>query len=241
MGRFGRQLIDSSVDYVRNNVGLVVIVLAGAALLASVALSPPANPNSVEISAATINAAATNANNRAPTLIAQLTLTPYEFVLTQAAPTIQLLGKQEIRQFAASAWASSERGEIDWGAEQAAGPQNTEGCGDFRTAYSTPGKNDQAVLTLLFPQLVTPTGILIYESYNPGFITRIEVTDTIGEVHVVYEVTPGPILLCPFVLVVPIIDADYQANAVTLYIDQTSSTAGWDQIDAVQLVGVRFN
>jgi hypothetical protein len=43
---------------------------------------------------------------------------------------------------------------------------------------------------------------------------------------------------CPFVLVIPV-EADYASNTVIVTVDQTTSPGGWNQIDAVELVGIK--
>jgi hypothetical protein len=97
------------------------------------------------------------------------------------------------------------------------------------------------VLTLYYIQLVRPTAILIHESYNPGFITRVAVTDNQGQEHVVYEAEPALSFQCPFVRVILIEKADYAANSVIITVDQATSAGGWNQIDAVELIGIRYN
>jgi hypothetical protein len=187
----------------------------------------------------TIDAASTQANAYIPTVESNMTLTPVDAVLTGAAPTLSLAGRHQVDQFAASASASSELDSLTRGAVQATGPVNTTECGDFYTAWASVRSNEVATLTVLFAELVTPTGILIYESYNPGFVVKVEFTDLYGETHTVYDSPPQPRLQCPFVMVIPIIDADYQGNRVTITVDQTASLGGWDQIDAVELIGIR--
>jgi hypothetical protein len=208
-------------------------------LLIFVGLSREGSGVSIEVATLTIGAASARSNAEVPTISARLTQTPPESVLTQAAPTFALLGKQEIQQFAASARASSELSQLDWGAVQVNGLPNTTECGDFRTAWASAQPNEAASLTVFFPELVTPTGLLIYETYNPGFIIRITFTDVYGEVHTLYEAAPQPRPSCPFTLALAVSDADYKGNTVTIYINQATSTGGWNQIDAVQLIGTK--
>ncbi len=243
MNRIGSILEDIG-QVVRTNMAIVVIVVVAVGLLAAMMVSQPANSNSIEVVVQTIDAASTNstANAIAPTIIANLSRTPDPAALTSAAPTIELLGRQEITQFAASAFASSERGDLEQSALQAVGPPNTDECADAPTAYASELPNESAVLTVFFPQLVTPTGIIVHESFNPGFISRIEFTDNYGEIHVAYE---NNILalraFCPNTLIVAILDAEYQSNTITIYLEQATSAGGWNQIDAVELIGIRFN
>jgi hypothetical protein len=187
----------------------------------------------------TIDAAATQRNLDLPTLAANLTTTPPEAVLTAAAPTVALAGRNSLDQFAASALATSQQGEIDYSASQAAGPPNTPACGEFGSAWAPANTGSLETLTLLFPELVYPTGLLIYQSNNPGAITSIVITDFLGEVHTVYESPPQPGGSCPAILTVQIPDADYPSNSITIFFDQSLS-AGRTQIDAVQVLGIRY-
>ena len=141
--------------------------------------------------------------------------------------------------YAASAEATSEIDPLTQGAVQAAGPPNTTECGDFATAWATKKPTDSAALTLLYPELVKPTGVIVYETFNPGFISRIDFMDIYGEFHTIYEGQPQVRAQCPFQLVVAIDNADYEGSRLVVYIDQTTSLGGWDQIDAVELIGIR--
>ncbi len=194
-----------------------------------------------EIVQLTIDEAIVQINAGVPTLAANLTQTPPIAALTGAAPTLSLGGQQEIRQFAASARADSQISDLDWGAIQAAGPPNTPECGDFRTAWATAQPNTTGVLILYFPQLVRPTALLVYQTYNPGFITQIALTDVVGEVHILYQAIPQLAETCPATLYVPIngLQEGYAGNAVTITIDQTGAP-GRTQIDAAELIGVKY-
>ena len=88
--------------------------------------------------------------------------------------------------------------------------------------------------------MVTPTEIQIHQTYNPGFITQVSVTDILGEVHVVYEGVPQPAPQCPSILSIPIDGADYAGNVVTISLNQATSAGGWNQIDAIELTGIKY-
>ena len=189
---------------------------------------------------ATINAASTQNSVRAPTLSANLSLTPELAVLTGAAPTLELIGRTEVQQFAASAIATSQLGDVDYSAVQAAGPPNTETCGDSPSAWASLFPTEQAALTLFFVEVVRPSGLLIFQSNNPNFVTRVVVTDLFGEQHIVYDGEPILQGVCPFTLLVEIPDGDlYGTTSVTLFLDQTGAP-GWNQIDAVELIGTKY-
>jgi len=224
----------------RRNIALLVV--GGAVVIGLGVLlfggSPNSNPENLML---TIDVAGTQSNQYVPTLAAYLTLTPRDAALTAAAPTISLAGRQEIKQFAASAWASSAEGDLALAAAQAAAPPNTEGCAQSNTAYSPSNGVDSATLTLFFPQLVTPTELAIFESYNPGYVTRVEMTDLLGETHVIYEGLPQPRIDCSSPLRIAIPDAGFQSNIVTIYLDRTGAGVLWTQIDAVELTGIKYN
>jgi hypothetical protein len=189
----------------------------------------------------TVGAAATQSNEQYASLPLFLTQTSPVQALTNAAPTLEVIGAKELRQFAASARADSQRGEVDWGAVQAAGLANTEKCGDFPTAWQPASISSTGVLVLLYAQLVTPTAIIVHQAANPGYIIRVTVTDVVGEVHTVYEAEPAAGVECPSALVILIKYAAYAGNTVTVYIDQSKSMSGSIAIDAVELVGDRYN
>jgi len=217
-------------------VGLAAVVLLVGAVIV---LNRAESDNQVDIVQLTLDAVSTESNRYVPTLASNLTRTPVQAAVTAAAPTLALSGRREIRQYAASAEATSERDPLAQGAVQAAGPPNTPGCGDYRSAWATADANGSGALTLLYPELVTPTTVVVYETYNPGFVTRIDVVDVYGEVHTIYQAQPRAQSQCPFTLVVRVEDAGYEGNRVIVYVDQTTSGGGWNEIDAVELIGVK--
>jgi len=221
----------------------VWLTLLAVALLVGIVLSVPVESDHPDPAVLQMTMDAANAQTLVPysTLAAHLSQTPMEEVIAEVAPTVALEGLQEVNQYAAGAEADTERETVDWGAIQAVGEPNTEGCGDFRTAWATEQPNGQGALTLYYVQLVKPTAILIHEIYNPGFITRVAVIDVQGVEHVVYQAEPALSFQCPFVRVILINDADYGTNTIKITVDQSTSIGGWNQIDAVELIGTRYN
>lgn len=219
----------------------LVVLLLGILgfILVSVPVTSHADVANLQV---TIDAAATQTNIPLAILASNLTRTPMEYNLTGAAPTVMsFMSASEISQFAASARADSEKGTLEWSAAQAAGPPNTKECGDMHTAWSTSLPNSTGQLILYYAQLVTPSSIRVYQTFNPGFITRIDVVDIYGDTHTVYQGAAGLLGACPFELIIPISDADYAANTIVIYLDQTRSLGGWSAIDAVELIGVSYN
>jgi hypothetical protein len=141
-----------------------------------------------------------------------------------------------IRQWASSASASSEFGSSDWSAQQAVGEPNTAACGDQITAWASADYDGVDWLDVGFATPVVPTQINIHESYTPGSIIKVEVRDTDGTFHTVWEDTPNSVSQCPRVFTVNVSNIDFKVTSVLISVDQ-SVLADWDEIDAVELVG----
>jgi streptogramin lyase len=149
-----------------------------------------------------------------------------------AAPRQEL-----IRQWASSAYASSEYDNPDWSAMQATGAPDTLECGDTPTAWASYDNFSVEWLEVRYETPVIPTEINIYESHTPTQVSRVEVVDMDGIYHEVYTAEPEMAPDCPYVLSVPVQDVDYQVVSVKITIDQSVIGLPWDEIDAVELVG----
>ncbi len=70
---------------------------------------------------------------------------------------------------------------IGWSADQATGPPNTLVRGDQQTAWAsaTPDGQDEW-LELSYEKTVTPYAVHIYETYNPGALTKVSAFDKAG-------------------------------------------------------------
>ena len=85
---------------------------------------------------------------------------------------------------------------------------------------------------------VIPTGIEIYESYNPGAVVMIEVLDlNTDEWVIVWEGTADTAGEEIAVFSPPLTAVDFATNQVRLTIDEPS-VLGWNEIDAVKLLGI---
>ncbi|MEW5870855.1 MAG: hypothetical protein AB1894_16400 [Chloroflexota bacterium] len=155
---------------------------------------------------------------------------------TGATPVPQ--GQVELWQWASSATASSEYGSSDWSASQATGEPNTTICGDYTTAWASQGSDTVEWLELRYATPVIPSQVQIHQSYNPSQITRVELLDTNGQYHTVYEGTPAPAAECPYFMPIDVPPADYLAVGVRIHIDQSQLGLGWNEIDAAALVGM---
>jgi len=142
-----------------------------------------------------------------------------------------------IRQWASSAYASSEYGNPDWSAGQATGAPDTLECGDTSTAWASYDNFTVEWIEVRFETPVVPTEINIYESHTPTQVSRVEVVDMQGIYHEVFTAEPKMAPDCPYILSAPVTGADYEAVGVKITIDQSQLGLPWDEIDAVELVG----
>lgn len=145
---------------------------------------------------------------------------------------------ETIRQWAINAVASAEYGDSDWNAMQATGAPNTRECGDHITAWASADSATVEWIELIYAEAVFPTEINVHQSYNPSQVSKVELLDTAGNYHAVYDASPVWQDLCPFVLKITVDNADYQILSIRITIDQTV-VQSWNEIDAVELIGTR--
>jgi hypothetical protein len=141
-----------------------------------------------------------------------------------------------IRQWAAGATASSEFGSSSWTAMQATGAPNTVECGDYTTAWASLGYNTIEWLEVSYVTPVVPTQINIHQSFHPSQVVRVEVLKTDGTYETIYTTTPSTIEACPYVLSIAV-TVDYAISRIRITVDQAQA-GSWNEIDAVELVGI---
>ncbi len=161
---------------------------------------------------------------------------PYTISVTFAEAGGEAQSGETLSQWAVSAWASSEYSNPAWSAAQATGAPDTDQCGDIETAWASENSDGADFLALEYAVPVIPTEINIYETYNPGAVVRVDVTDVPGNTVTIYEADPVVEETCPLVLSISVTGIDYPVVGVTVYVDQTNHP-GWNEIDAVELVG----
>lgn len=190
----------------------------------------------------TLEPALTQLKQDAPTfeaLASQLPLT-----LTASGADINQLGGTmaagaSSAQYAISATASTQFGDTSWSATQATGAPNTQQCGDNGTAWASKGTNTTDTLTLKYASAVVPTSIVIYQTFNPGSVVKVEVSGPVGGATTVFEGKPAAVQDCPYQQTIDISlgKVTTPVDTVTITVDQ-SVIGNWDEIDAVQLSGV---
>jgi hypothetical protein len=142
---------------------------------------------------------------------------------------------ETVNQWAASASASSEFGTSGWIATQATGAPDTASCGDNPTAWASSSTDTVEWLQVGYTTPVHATQVVIHITYNPSYVTEVELIDTNGKYHSVYTAQPKQ-MDCPAQLAVSFPKTTYLVNGVRITIDQTTLLS-WSEIDAVQLTG----
>jgi len=168
-------------------------------------------------------------------------LIPTATVLTGGDPLgdNRFEGIDVIYQWAVEAEGSSEFSIPEWSSEQAVGEPDSPGCGDYQFAWASAASDSVDTLILTFPELVYPLEIIIYESFNPDQVTKVEVQDPERQsYYTVLQKNPVQVSRpCPYELIVPIEGIAFRVNTVRITVDQSQLGLGWNEIDAVQLIG----
>ena len=139
-----------------------------------------------------------------------------------------------VRQWAIQASASTEWSATDWSAAQATGPGGPPACESVPTNWSpAQGGSDPEWLALSYAQAVTAIGVRVLESgYASGFVRRIDLIATGGATHTlwaaddptgcgeIFGVTGPPVPLA--------------VHGVVVH----TESPDWEEIDAVELIGV---
>ena len=146
---------------------------------------------------------------------------------------------QEIRQWASAAVATSQYSDTDWSAAQATDAPDTPLCGDIGTAWASSTATGIDELVVLFETPVVPTQINIYQTYNPGAISSITLLlANVGDGPPVPN-SADPGTSCPGIFTVNIphgFTNGTPIEGIAILVDQSNHT-GWNEIDAVELVG----
>ena len=153
----------------------------------------------------------------------------------ETAPPLQ--GGQ-VRQWAISAEASSEFADPEWAAAQATGAPDTPRCGDYQTAWATAGSDTVESISLSYTLSVNVTGVNIIQSFNPNQVVQVELVGDFERAVTVFESQPMQVdQPCPYTLSIPIEKTEGRFNKVRITVDQSVLGLGWNQIDAVELIG----
>ena len=151
-------------------------------------------------------------------------------ILITTAPLAQ---GELLSQWASKAEASSEYSNSRWSAQQAIGEPNTSKCGDIDTSWAPRGSGSQLEwLKLTFNTPVYAKKLRVHETYNAGFIQKVEFIDNYGKKHIVWQDkdnTP-----CPGWFEIIFEQTSYLVKSVILH----TQIKGYEEIDAVKLTGI---
>jgi hypothetical protein len=145
---------------------------------------------------------------------------------------------QLIRQWAISADASSEYSNENWSASQAAGEPDVDTCGDNSSAWASSSATSLEWLILDYETPVVPTEILIIQNYNPSQVVEVHGVDLEGYDYLIWQGEPEWVDTCPDEMTITIdLEEEIVINQVVIVVDQSIMGWGWNEIDAVELVG----
>lgn len=156
--------------------------------------------------------------------------------IDELLPGLSVDPEGRVRQWASEATASSQYGLEDWSARQMIGPPDSLQAGDARTAWAA--KDADAGLEwvrLKFPLALRARKLRIVENDHPGAVVAIDAVGPDGGLHRVWEgVDSGG----PAPVAVEIELPGLLTREVVITLD-TRKQRGWEEIDAVELVGER--
>jgi hypothetical protein len=154
---------------------------------------------------------------------------------------LERLGRMEIgidgrlHQWAVTARASSEYTPTDWSAMQATGKPDTFVAGDARTAWaSREADAGDEWLELGYENAVTPTRVRVHETFNPGAVVKIEGRDEKLGWRVLWQGREPTREGARWLEVDAAPGGAIRAIRLTL---DSAGVAGWNEIDAVELIG----
>jgi hypothetical protein len=138
-------------------------------------------------------------------------------------------------QATASSTYNDAQGTAGWSANQATGAPNVDKYGDDGAAWA-PKTPDSGIewLDLRYPRPVHATEVRVRESCGSGAVIKIEVYDEQGEAHAVWQGNDPTTELNYLMVKFPKTAFKTDRVKVTL---ATNVIPGWNEIDAVQLVG----
>jgi len=154
-------------------------------------------------------------------------------------PAVEVGSDGMLRQWASSAVASSEYGSQDWSATQATGAPDVEECGDNPLAWASVSATSVEWLELTYDVPVIPYEITIIQNYNASQVVDVTGITENGDEYLIVEAEPEYVEYCPDYWTITI-EPENEAYIKTLRItiDQSVLGSGWNEIDAVELVGI---
>lgn len=132
---------------------------------------------------------------------------------------------------------SSQYSAGSWSAAQVLGAPNTFLYGDYATAWAPRSQNGtMEFISVGFTTAVYATGATIRETSGNGFVTQVDVIDTLGKLHTVWSGTDTSVANVPFDFGVSWATTSFLVSGLKVYVN-TNHTADWEEIDAIRLAG----
>jgi hypothetical protein len=183
--------------------------------------------------------AACSRTDDAPLVLPEGESTQIPGITQELSPEDSLPAAGVIYQWAVRAEASSEFSDPEWSAGKAAGEPDSPGCGDYQFAWASAPSDSIETLVLEYNTPVYPLEIRVIESFNPDQIVKVEVLDpATGGFYAVLQKNPIQVdRPCPYELIILVDGINFMTDTVRLTLDQSQLGLGWNEIDAVELVG----
>jgi hypothetical protein len=143
-----------------------------------------------------------------------------------------------LHQWAMYALASTSYDDPDFGAVQMTGPPDTFVCEDLPTAWASEKADTVETLVLYYEKPVVPLGVYIHQTHAPNQVVEVVLVDIYDNDYLVYKADPWLEPECPYILEVDGFEIDALVDMVVIYIDQSILGTSWNEIDAVELVGI---
>lgn len=168
------------------------------------------------------------------------TLVPYADVTEEVSPTqSDLTDDGYLRQWAVYAEASSEYSDTSWNALQAVGEPDVSECGDDSYAWASEYDDGVDYIELYYATPVIPYELTVVQSFNPSQVIDITGITENGDEYIIWQGQPEVIDTCPDWMVITIEpDSAIYINKIRITVDQSILGLGWNEIDAVELVGI---
>jgi hypothetical protein len=132
---------------------------------------------------------------------------------------------------------SSQYSSGSWSAAQVLGAPNTFVYGDYATAWAPLHQNGTAeTISVGFANAVYATGATIRETSGNGFVTQIDVIDTMGNFHTVWAGADTSLTNVPFDFAASWKTTSFLVSGLKVYVN-TNHSGSWEEIDAIRLAG----
>jgi hypothetical protein len=137
---------------------------------------------------------------------------------------------------------SSQYSTTSWSAAKALGVPDVTAYADNSNAWTSSSQTGTLeYIALSYPIAVYAYGATIRETWGNGFVYKVDVKDTGGVWHTVWQGTDSSLPGKPVNFFVGWNATNYLVDGVKVYVNTSLNTTTWEEIDAVQLHGLTTN